>query len=126
MRRTIMALALALTMGGAGTAAAHDASFRTASSFGFFAGSPDAFLGDVSSPSRDCEVDRKVKVFLKKPGRDQLIGADRSDAGGQWLIETANAASAKYYAKIAERKLASTAAHDHVCRQYRSSTLPFG
>lgn len=128
MRRTIaaMAMAMALTLGGSGTVLAHDAGYKTESSFGFFSGSPDAFLGDISSSNRACEPKRSVKVFLKTPGRDKLIGADRSDAGGQWIIETPSAASARYYAKVAKRRLPGSSAHNHLCKQYRSSALAFG
>jgi hypothetical protein len=125
MRRLVVAqLAVAaMLLAGPGTASAHDASFKTETSFGFYNGTPDAFLGEVSSPKAACERGRVVKVFRQRPGPDRLIGAIRSDSYAQWTVERTVPAG-KYYAKVLKKRIAPRS-HRHVCRAYRSSTLPF-
>jgi hypothetical protein len=59
-----------------------------------------AFHGKLKSRRSSCATGRRVKLFRKKPGRDKLLGTDRSNAKGRWSIPIGKLASgAAYYAK---------------------------
>ena len=115
-------MALVGLIGLAGQAEAR--TFSTTSSFGFFSGSPDAFLGQVASNSNRCRSARLVKVFRERGRNDRLVGRDRANATGQWEINLANVPTARYYALIPKKKFGPGGRN--VCRQYKSSTLTFG
>lgn len=121
MRRLTIGLAAALALAIAASSA-QGASFTTASSFGFFAGNPDAFLGQVSSPHAACRARRVVRVVRRLARRrTRLIGTARSGPTGQWTIEKADVPRGRYYAQVTVRRVGR-----HTCRAYRSSTLTFG
>jgi hypothetical protein len=122
MRSLTIMLATALAALALGAATAHGASYRSATSFGFFAGSPDAFLGQVSSPHRGCVSGRLVKVYRVVPrGGARVFGTARGSSTGQWKVERADVPRARYYVVVPARR-----AGRHTCREYRSSTLLFG
>lgn len=126
-RGALSIVCLALTTCGllfatAGTAEARV--FSTTSSFGFFGGSPDAFLGQVQSNNNRCRAARMVKVFRENGRNDRLMGRDRANATGQWEINIANVPSARYYALIPKKKFGPNGRN--LCRKYKSSTLSFG
>lgn len=117
--------ASAVVGGGVPTlASAHTTKFRTATSFGYFSGNPDAILGEISSPKAACERRRKVKVFRRRSGADRLVGTARSNRGGQWVLERNRFRRARYYAKVVSKNIGSRG-HRHICRSYRTSTLRF-
>jgi hypothetical protein len=97
--------------------------FSTSTSFGFYDGSPDAFLGQVASnnPAR-CRSGRLVKVFRKRSRNDRLVGRDRAGATGQWIVE-GNFASGRYYALVPRKRFGAN--NRHTCRAYRTSVLGF-
>lgn len=97
--------------------------YSTSTSFGFYAGSPDAFLGQVASNNNRCRAGRMVKVFRERGRRDQLVGRDRASSTGQWEIEL-NVPAAEYYALVPRKKFGPGGRN--VCRRYKSSTLAFG
>ncbi len=105
------------------TGRAEARSFSTSSSFGFYSGSPDAFLGQVASNSNRCRAGRLVKVYRERGRRDRLIGTDRANATGQWAIDI-NVPVARYYALIPKKKFGPNGRN--VCRKFKSSTLTFG
>ena len=105
-----------------GQARAEARTFSTSSSFGFFSGSPDAFLGQVASNNNRCRAGRVVKVFRERGRRDTLIGRDRASSTGQWIVER-NVPPARYYALIPRKPINGGR---NVCRRYKTSTLPFG
>lgn len=103
----------------------HARTFSTATSFGFFAGTPDAFLGQVESNNKpNCRRHRLVKVFRTTGGGGRLVGRDRANATGQWEINLANVPAAHYYALVPRKTFGPRGRH--TCRAYRSSTLSFG
>jgi hypothetical protein len=57
-----------------------------------------AFNGKVQSSKAACTKDRKVKLYRVKAGPDKLLGTDRTDDKGKWLIP-AKLKSGDYYAK---------------------------
>jgi hypothetical protein len=61
-----------------------------------------AFNGLVKSSSSDCVSDRQVKLYRAKPGPDKLLGTDRTNGSGKWVIR-AKLKSGHYYAKAPRR-----------------------
>jgi len=45
-----------------------------------------AFHGTLKSGKSACATGRKVKLFREKPGSDQLLGTDESNAKTKWSI----------------------------------------
>jgi hypothetical protein len=111
----LSALAVALPQAEART-------FSTSTSFGFFSGTPDAFLGQIGSNNNRCRAGRIVKVFKERGRRDRLIGRDRASSTGLWEIEK-NVGRARYYALVPKKRINGGR---NVCRRYKSSTLLFG
>lgn len=61
-----------------------------------------AFHGKLSSSGAACASGRTVRLFREKSGPDQLLGSDRSNAGGEWSIPLGKRlTSGSYYAKAA-------------------------
>ena len=58
-----------------------------------------AFHGKLKSRRSACATNRTVKLFRKKPGRDKLLGTDKSDAKAKWSIRIRLKSGASYYAK---------------------------
>jgi hypothetical protein len=59
-----------------------------------------AFHGRIHSASNFCEADRRVKLFKVRPGKDKLLGVDRSDDNGHWKVALGNQlVSGVYYSK---------------------------
>jgi hypothetical protein len=111
----------------AGTAAAHETRYPTASSFGFVEG-PTAAWGVVSSTQAGCVKGRLVKLFRKKPGPDRLMGRDRSgipsgSGDGFWEIER-SLPDGKYYARVIKKNI-GRGSHRHLCRAYTTSVLNY-
>lgn len=112
-----------------GPITAEAGSFKTSSSFGFYAGTPgssypSSFHGQVSSPRNQCRTKRLVKVFRKKPRRIVLIGRARASTTGQWTIEVNRSVpTARYFALVPRKKFGAKGRH--TCRAYRSSALTF-
>ena len=105
---------------------AHDTRFPTNITWGFDPTNgimPDAFVGylNLSSGNRDCRPGRLVKVYRVRPGNDPLIGSDRTDTGGYFVIER-NVPAGRYYAKVGAKDLGE-GVHDHLCGGRRTSNL---
>jgi hypothetical protein len=83
------------------------------------------FHGRVKSSEHTCEVQRKVKMFSVsvRPGRDRLVGTDRSNRHGKWrvVVEMARGQH-RFYAKVVRREV-RTAGTTFVCRGDRSRLL---
>jgi hypothetical protein len=67
-------------------------------------GSGAEFKGKVTSPRKACRANRKVTLF-KKPyageaGSAEAVGADKTDASGNWAMQGAFIAGL-YYARVA-------------------------
>lgn len=99
---------------------------KTSSSFGMTA-SGKAALGRVSSKKAKCVNNRKVKLFLIRPGKPKkLIGVDRrtgkpaGNGPGYWVIPAKLKEGRKYQAVVTKRVVGKL-----VCRAYKTSKLPF-
>jgi hypothetical protein len=103
-------------------AIAYATTYPTSSSFGF-AQNPDEALGQINfnSGPQACRQGRKVKLFLKRHGSDNLVGSDRSDSAGQWAIERNLRDGKKYYAKITRKDISG----GDKCASYRTTALRF-
>lgn len=85
--------------------------------------SKNPFHGRVISEKHACEVQRKVKVFNKKPGPDGLFGKTTTNGQGKWSIPAMP--NGKFYAKVTRRK-EGTAGTIFVCRPDLSPVKSFG
>ncbi len=57
-----------------------------------------AFNGTVQSSKAACKKNRTVKLYRVKAGPDKLLGTDKTDKKGKWLIPS-KLKSGNYYAK---------------------------
>jgi hypothetical protein len=125
IRRAILVCALAALAGGALAVGVAAHTRHTPSFLGINAGS-DYFYGAVSSPSENCLPDRKVRVFRKRPGADQLFGKEPSLSGGTYTVtesSTVNFRNGAYYSRIKKRDLRpQSGRHDHICGAASSAT----
>jgi hypothetical protein len=78
-----------------------------------------SFFGRVRSGQDQCVKNRKVKVFHKQPGDDQLEGQGTSDADGLWSAPVKLSGAGTFYAK-ARRRVVGSDQHRHVCKAARS------
>ena len=81
-----------------------------------------AFHGKVRSDNNGCESNRKVKMFRRQHGPDQLLGHDRTDRRGKWKVEVDPLSSGAYYARV-KRRAEGAAGTIFVCRRDRSKTV---
>ena len=81
-----------------------------------------AFHGKVKSDNSGCESNRKVKVFRRHHGPDELLGHDRTDNRGKWKVVVDPLSSGAYYARV-KRRAEGTAGTIYVCKRDRSRTL---
>ncbi|MFI5025232.1 MAG: hypothetical protein ACHQCI_00565 [Solirubrobacterales bacterium] len=89
----------------------------------------DYVYGGLNSPKASCEPKRKVKLYRKRAGDDELIEASHSigNAGGAtWTIEAPGGTftTGTYYSKARKRDLAPGQAHSHICRGATSDEIP--
>jgi hypothetical protein len=76
-----------------------------------------AFHGTLKSSKSACIAGRTVKLYLQKSGPDKLLGTDKSEDNGKWLIRVGKKTPppGSYYA--------SAPAHGS-CKAGKSSVLP--
>ena len=118
----VIAIVSLLTIG-AGIAAAH--SFRADSEVTIrYNADRDRFQGRVISERPRCERNRMVVVFRDTPGRDQRVGADRTNQNGFWVVDD-GFGRGDFYARVRRRERKS-ADHTHICRADRSETITVG
>lgn len=59
-----------------------------------------AFHGTLKSSKSSCVVSRTVQLYREKPGRDKLLGTDKSDAKAKWSIPLGKKlVTGSYYAR---------------------------
>lgn len=76
-----------------------------------------AFHGKLKSSRSACRANRKVKLFRKKPGRDRLLGTDKTNAKAKWSIRIRLKSGAAYYVKAPAKGR---------CRAAKSKVLSIG
>ena len=81
-----------------------------------------AFHGKVRSDNNGCESNRKVKMFRRQHGPDELLGHDRTDHRGKWKVEVDPLSSGAYYARV-KRRAEGAAGTIFVCSRDRSKTV---
>src|SRR4029453_2779323 len=75
-----------------------------------------AFGGKVKSSRRFCRAKRLVVVKRDKPGKDPIIGRDRTNRKGRYLVDLPGPVTGTFYAQ-ATRKLNSVSGPRVVCRR---------
>ena len=73
-----------------------------------------AFNGTLQSSSAACKKNRTVKLYRVTAGPDKLLGTDKTNKKGKWLIPV-KLKSGNYYAKAPKRGN---------CRADKSGILP--
>src|SRR5262245_55233931 len=86
-----------------------------------------AFGGKVTSSRRFCRVKRLVVVKRVTPGKDPIIGRDRTNGKGRYLVDLPGSVTGTFYAQ-ATRKLNIVSGLRVVCRRLetksRTTTRP--
>ncbi len=83
-----------------------------------------AFHGRVHADRRPCVKDRVVKLFRVRRHRpDKLLGRDRTNRHGRWVVRVKRLHSGAYRAKLKARR-DGTAGTVYVCKRARSSVVP--
>jgi hypothetical protein len=122
-RTVIPLLALVLALAAVTAASAHNRVFRSQVTI---RQNPE-FHGKVLSTNHRCEVDRKVKLVLRKPGTNRVVGVTFTDENGKWAITDPDQGgihpNKAYRAAVARKVLRNDAGHRHVCRADRSKTV---
>ena len=80
---------------------------------------PGVWHGRVFSERDSCEPDRLVKLMRPRPGPDEEVARDRTDADGRWDYIPIGE---RYYARVV-RKVIERPGHRHVCRADESRTI---
>ncbi len=85
---------------------------------------PPAFHGRVKSPSGGelCTDHRRVKLYRQRPGKNKLLGRDKTNRHARWEIDVTPLRPGAYYAKV-KRTETVTVGGTFVCRQDRSRTV---
>jgi hypothetical protein len=84
----------------------------------------DIFSGDVATKKK-CRKDRTVKVFRAQG--DQLIGTDKTNSQGHYIVEVGGEASpGDYFAKLKKKALKRNKKHKHICKKATSPTITVG
>jgi hypothetical protein len=81
-----------------------------------------AFHGHVRSDNDACESGRRVKLFKQRPGANKLLGKDRTNEHGRWVVRVQPLKSGAYRAKVV-RRAEGTAGTIFICRGDRSQTV---
>ena len=120
--RSVAVAAAALcagTVGGLGTADGHR--FNEAAEVEITSVEPSGAKGTVSSERKACVKNREVTLFRQEGDTGTRIGADTTDAEGNWSVDEPLLAGT-YYAKVAAGRVSNASAakkrkrHRHRCR----------
>ncbi len=118
-------LALVATTGPSASAAPRKA--RTSSSFGLTSSGGEAALGTVTSTHARCVKNRRVNLFLIRPGKPRkLVGVDRrtgrpaGNGDGYWVIETNLRPGRAYVAVVTRRQVGRI-----LCLKYTTSRVRY-
>jgi hypothetical protein len=78
-----------------------------------------AFHGRVKSENDACEENRRVKMFRKRSGPDEVLGTDETNSQGRWKVIVDPLSSGAYYAKV-KRREEGAAGTIFVCKSDKS------
>lgn len=117
---SICALAVALVAGTA-TVALADVK-KVGGHISVNTGATGVFKGKVKSSRRFCFRNRLVVLKRKKPGKDPIIGRDRTNRKGRYRIDLGNPVTGAFYAR-ATRKIRIVSGNGIVCRPIQSSVI---
>ncbi|HVY97678.1 MAG TPA: hypothetical protein VHA54_12025 [Solirubrobacterales bacterium] len=62
-----------------------------------------AFHGKLASPRKGCLGSRTVKMYRVHAGKKRLLGKDRSEDNGKWMVKAGKLTSGEYFATVARR-----------------------
>ena len=84
------------------------------------------FVGDVHSNQARCERNRKVRLYHTSGGERQVVGTDRTDRTGDWVVilEDKFVQDDPFDATVARRKI-ERPGRDIVCKADESPPLVY-
>ena len=82
----------------------------------------NAFAGKVKSSRRFCFRNRLVVLKRDTPGKDPIIGRDRTNRKGRYRIELPGPVTGAFYAR-ATRKLNIVSGNGIVCRRLQTRVI---
>jgi hypothetical protein len=114
----VLAATLSLVLGPLGTIA-HARSYRATLTIDHDQES-DGFVGNLDT-SGVCERGRLVSVYEVRSGADRIVGRDRTDRQGDYVVENARGLTGRFYARV--RVSLRGDEGQHLCRGDRSETI---
>jgi len=81
-----------------------------------------AFAGKVKSKRKFCRANRLVVLKRRKPGKDPIIGRDRTNGKGRYRVEMPGPVTGAFYAR-ATRKIKIVSGNGIVCRPIQTSVI---
>jgi hypothetical protein len=122
MTRTLVTVAAVVVLGVTMTAAALADVDKVGGSISINTAASNDFAGKVKSQRRFCRRNRLVVLKRRRPGRDPIIGRDRTNRRGRYRIDLPNPVTGDFYAR-ATRKLNIVSGNGVVCRPIETSVI---
>jgi hypothetical protein len=117
----LTAAIVSLTLGPVLTAQGHTHTYSASISIRYKA-SGNKFLGHLGT-GPPCRKGRVVSVFLVQPGADRLLGKDRTDSDGDYVVKNSAGLTGGFYAKTPREVRGDGYQHQHTCKKARSATI---
>ncbi len=83
---------------------------------------PSAFKGSLASQRDECTQGRRVILKKARPGRDRVVGRDRSGRAGNWKI-VKRRARGRFYAVVRRQQKNAASGAILICLSDRSPTI---
>lgn len=122
MNRILSVCVVTAVLGGAFAAVAPADVKKVGGSITINTAGSSAFVGKVKSPRKFCFRNRLVVLKRDTPGKDPIIGRDRTNRRGRYRIELPGPVTGAFYAR-ATRKLNIVSGNGVVCRPVESVTI---
>jgi hypothetical protein len=81
------------------------------------------FKGHVGSSNKRCRGKRAIKVFFKKPGRDQKVGKTKSTKRGSWKLRYRSPRDGRYYGKVKDKRFTDSSGRRFDCLPDKSPSI---
>jgi hypothetical protein len=122
MKRILSICGIVAVLGGAMTAIALADVKKVGGSISINTAGSSAFAGKVKSKRRFCFRNRLVVVKRDTPGKDPIIGRDRTNRRGRYRVELPGPVTGAFYAR-ATRKIKIVSGNGIVCRPLQTSVI---
>jgi hypothetical protein len=122
MKRILSICGIVAVLGGTMTAIALADVKKVGGSISINTAGSSAFAGKVKSKRRFCFRNRLVVVKRDTPGKDPIIGRDRTNRRGRYRVELPGPVTGAFYAR-ATRKIKIVSGNGIVCRPLQTSVI---